>query len=275
MGRKEHKLQHDRIRSIAGLSMVELLIALFLGSLIVMTFYQLLITQNRTHTLYDDTAEMQQNLRAAMDRLSRDAMAAGCGKPSWSTINGVDASGWYNAGNGWAPYRVSTSGSNNNLDLIGCFNPTVSHLNADAAVGATAITLNNGEGANFNTSTLQDISIGAAENAKVMNVGGDTLTIDTNPAVGGNQGLLLLEPASSYACAVTWITYSLGADNTLYVDAHQGQGNQAVAQNIAAMTLTLTGKLLTINLTGRTAKPDRTTGQYITSPATNQVLLRN
>ena len=44
--------------------MVELLIALFLGSLIVMTFYQLLITQNKTHALYDDTAEMQQNLRA-------------------------------------------------------------------------------------------------------------------------------------------------------------------------------------------------------------------
>ena len=87
--------------------MVELLIALFLGSLMVMTFYQLLMTQNRTHSLYDDTAEMQQNLRAAMDRLSRDAMSAGLGKPSWSTINGMDASCWYNAGNAYTPYRVS------------------------------------------------------------------------------------------------------------------------------------------------------------------------
>jgi len=255
--------------------MVELLIALFLGSLVVLTFYQLLITQNKTYALYDDTAEMQQNLRAAVDRISRDAMAAGCGKPLWSTINGVDASSWYNAGNGWTPYRVSTNGSNNNLDLVGCFSPTVSHLNVDAAVSATTITLNSAEGGNFNTSNSQDISIGTAENAKVVFVSGDTLTIDTNPSMGGNQGLTLLEPANTYVCGVTWVTYSIGAGNVLYADAHQGLGNQAVAQDISAMTLTLTGKLLTINLTGRTAIPDRTTGQYITSQVTNQVFLRN
>jgi len=255
--------------------MVELLIALFLGSLIVMTFYQLLMTQNKTHALYDDTAEMQQNLRAAIDRLSRDAMSAGLGKPLWSTINGQDASPWYNGGNGWTAYSISANGTNNNLDLIGCFNSIVSHLNTDSAVGATVITLNSGEGSSFNTTTLQDMSIGAAENAKVMNVVGDSITIDTNPSAAGNQGLALLEPANTYVCVVTWLTYSIGANNTLYVDAHQGQGNQAVAQDISAMTLNLTGKLLTINLTGRTANPDRTTGQYVTSQVTNQVLLRN
>ena len=275
MGRKEYKLQHDSIRSIKGLTMVELLIALFLGSLITLTFYQLLITQNNTHARYDEAAEMQQNLRVAIDRISRDAMLAGLGKPSWSTINGMDASPWYNAGNGYRAYRIGVSGSNNTLDLIGCFNTIVSHLSADGAVGSTAINLNAGEGANFNTTTLQDISIGAAENAKVMSVTGDSLTIDTNPSVGGNQGLALLEPANTYACLVTWVTYSLGANNTLYIDSHQGQGNQAVAQDISAMTLSVTGKLLTINLTGSTANPDRTTGQYITSQVTNQVLLRN
>ena len=255
--------------------MVELLIALFLGSLIVLTFYQLLMTQNKTHSLYDDTGEMQQNLRAAMDRLSRDAMSAGLGKPSWTTINTVDVSGWYNAGTAYTPYRVTVNGANNNLDLIGCFGATVSHLSADAAVNQTTLNLNAGEGVNFNTTTLQDISIGAAENAKVTNVAADILTIDTNPTLGGNQGLLLVEPTNTYVCVVTWVTYSIGANDVLYIDAHQGQGNQAVAQDISAMTLNLTGKLLTINLTGRTAKPDTTTGQYITSQATNQVLLRN
>ncbi len=255
--------------------MVELLIALFLGSLVVLTFYQLLMTQNITHSRYDEAAEMQQNLRAAIDRISRDAMLAGLGKPSWSTINGMDTSSWYNAGNGYTAYRIGVSGSNNTLDLIGCFGTTVSHLNADAAVGATGVTLNSGEGANFNTTTLQDISIGAAENAKVMSVSADSLTIDTNPSVGGNQGLALLEPANTYVCVVTWLTYAIGLNNMLYLDAHQGQGNQAIAQDISAMTLSVTGKLLTITLTGKTANPDRTTGQYITSQVTNQVLLRN
>ena len=275
MGRKEYKLQHDRFRSVEGLTLVELLIALFLGSLIVLTFYQLLMTQNNTHSRYDEAAEMQQNLRVAIDRISRDAMLAGLGKPSWSTINGVDASSWYNGGNGYTAYRIGVSGSNNTLDLIGCFGTTVSHLNADAAVGATGVALNSGEGTNFNTTTLQDISIGAAENAKVMSVSGDSLTLDTNPSVGGNQGFVLLEPSNTYVCVVTWLTYAIGLNNMLYLDAHQGQGNQAIAQDISAMTLSVTGKLLTITLTGKTANPDRTTGQYITSQVTNQVLLRN
>ena len=105
-------------------------------------------------------------------------------------------------------------------------------------MGATTITLNNGEGANFNTTTLQDISIGAAENAKVMNVTAD-IAHDRHksrrwPAIRGSCSL---SRPIRYVCVVTWITYSLGADNVLYIDAHQGQGNQAVAQDISAMTL--------------------------------------
>ncbi len=281
MAGTKHKLEHNRFRSVKvgnagkGLTMVELLIALFLGSLLVLTFYQLLTTQNQTHAVYDDTSEMQQNLRAAMDRISRDTMMAGVGKPSWSTINGVDASSWFNAESGWRPYRVSSSDGNNALDLIGCFSPSMSHLSADRPVGATTLALNNGEGGNFNTSTLQDISIGAAENAKVTSVSGDLLAIDTNPNLPGNQGLAFVEPANTYICAVTWLTYSIGTNNVLYVDAHQGQGNQAVAQDISAMTITVSGRLLTIQLTARTANPDRTTGRYVTSQVTTGVFVRN
>ena len=102
------------------------------------------------------------------------------------------------SGPAYTPYSIGLVGTNNTLDLIGCFGATVSHLNADAAVNQTTLTLNNGEGVNSNTTTLQDISIGAAENAKVINVNADTLTIDTNPTTAGDPGLLLLEPANTY-----------------------------------------------------------------------------
>ena len=275
MDRKEYKLQYHRLRDIGAFTLIELLIGIVLSSVTAIVLYDLMTTQSRTYSIQDDIAEMQQNLRVAVERISRDMMMAGFGKPRWSTINGQDASAWYNVANTYTPYRITLSAGNNAIDIVGCVDTIVSQVNADAAVGATAITLSAGQGVNFNITTKQDINIGGAENAKVTAVAGDVLTIDTNPALAGNQGLQLVEPANTMVCLVKWVTYSLGANNGFYVDAHQGQGSQPVAQNITAMTLSISGNLLTIILTGRTRNPDRTTGQYITSQVTDNVFLRN
>jgi prepilin-type N-terminal cleavage/methylation domain-containing protein len=275
MDRKKRQLQHNCLRSIRGFTLIELLIGLALSCLIAVVLFELLSSQNRTYSIQDDISEMQQNLRVAVERISRDVMSAGLGKPSWSTINGVDASSWYNTTNAYTPYTITSSGGNNTIDIIGCIETTVSRLSADAAAGSVTITLSAGEGGNFNTTTKQEINIGAVENAKVTGVAGDTLTIDTNPSSGGNQGLLYAQPANTLVCLVKWVTYSLGGDHVLYINTHQGEGNQPLAQNITAMTISISGKLLTLNLTGSTSRPDRTTGQYMTTQVTNKVLLRN
>jgi prepilin-type N-terminal cleavage/methylation domain-containing protein len=275
MDRKKRQLQHNCLRSIRGFTLIELLIGLALSCLIAVVLFELLSSQNRTYSIQDDISEMQQNLRVAVERISRDVMSAGLGKPSWSTINGVDASSWYNTTNAYTPYTITSSGGNNTIDIIGCIETTVSRLSADAAAGSVTITLSAGEGGNFNTTTKQEINIGAVENAKVTGVAGDTLTIDTNPSSGGNQGLLYAQPTNTLVCLVKWVTYSLGGDHVLYINNHQGEGNQPLAQNITAMTISISGKLLTLNLAGSTSRPDRTTGQYMTTQVTNKVLLRN
>lgn len=275
MGRKKHQSEYYGFRGVGGFTLIELLVGIALTSVIVIFLYEFLTSQNRTYSLQDDIAEMQQSLRVAVERISRDMMMAGLGKPAWSTINGVSASAWYNSTNNYTSYNITASGGNNAIDIVGCIDGTVSRLAANAAVGATAISVNSGEGSNFNTTTAQDINIGAAENAKTTAVSGDTLTIDIDPSSGGNQGLQSAAPANSVVCLVKWVTYGVDADNNLTINTHQGAGNQPVAQNITGMTLSITGKLLTISLTGRTRNPDRSTGQYITTQVTNKVLLRN
>ena len=114
------------------------------------------------------------------------------------------------------------------------------------------------------------------ENAQVTAINGDQLTIDTSSIAPNNQPLAFTHPAGSVVCLVEWVTYSL-ASNVLYVHRHHGSGDtrQPVAEDITAMTISIAGKLLTINLTASTKNPDRTTGQYFTTSVTNNVLLRN
>jgi prepilin-type N-terminal cleavage/methylation domain-containing protein len=276
MDRKKHHPEYDSVRSVKGFTIIELMIAVVLGSVVVLILYEMLSSQTRIYTLQDDMAEMQQNLRVAVERLSRDLTMAGFGKPAWSTINQVDASAWYNSGSSYRPYGITVSGTNNTIDIVGCTETVVAHLNGNAAAGSTAVTLQAGEGALFNTTTKSDINIGSVENAKVQSLAGDTLTIDIDPASGGNQGLQYDHGTDSLVCLVKWVTYSLGAtDNVLYMDEHQGAGNQPIAQNITAMTISVSGNLLTLTLTGRSRNTDKWTGQYITSQVINKILLRN
>ncbi len=275
MGRKNDKFHHNRFRDLAGFSLIELLIGLVLSTIIAVVLYELLTTQNRTYSVQDDIAEMQQNLRVAIERVSRDVMTAGLAKPPWSSINGADASSWYSSASGYPSLGLTTIATGQSINMVGCFEGTVAYLNAAAAAGSTSLTLTAAAGDSFNTSTKQDINVGGMENAKITAVAGSTLTIDRDPVAGGAQGFLYDHPANSIVCLVKWVTYWVGNDNVLYVNTHQGDGDQPVALNITAMTVSLSGKLVTITITGRTRNPDRTTGQYFTSQVTNKVLMRN
>jgi Tfp pilus assembly protein PilE len=275
MGRKKHSLKQLSFGNVKGVTFIELMIGVVLVSVVVIILYEMLTSQSRTYVLQDDLAEMQQNLRVGVEKVSRDLTMAGFGKPRWSTINQADASAWYNGGSNYKSYNISAAGSNHTIDMVGCIDAMVGHASGNVAAGSTTITLQAGEGASFNTTTRRDINIGCVENGKIQAVAGDVLTVDMDPAAGGNQGLQFDHGADTLVCAVKWVTYSVGVDNVLYMDEHRGDGNQPIAQNITGMTVGASGNLLTLTLTARTRNPDRTTGLYVTSQVTNRIRPRN
>jgi hypothetical protein len=184
-------------------------------------------------------------------------MAAGLG-PQSSTINGQDASAWYNAGNNWKPYNITAA----SIDIIGCAQ-TLATLSAQAASGANTLSLAAGQGANF--SAAQNISIAGVENAVVQSVAGDVLTLTAN--------LTLTHPAEATVYPLQWVTYSIPG-NVLSVNQHDGNGPQAVAGNITAMPITesvVDPKALTVSLTGTTASATAP----VASTVTDTVYRRN
>lgn len=258
-----------------GISLVELMVAVTVSTILALVLYQMAGTHSRIYSIQDDVTETQQNLRIAVERISRDLKMAGLGKPSWSEINGYDLTWWYNSANGYRASHVTESGTGHVIDIVGCIDGSEQTLGANAATGSTTLTLQKGDGSLFNATSKSDISIGNIENAKVRSVSGDLLTIDTDPAAPGNQGLHFDHSDGTTVCNVRWMTYSRDEHNNFTVDEHRGAGNQPVAQNITGLSFSVTGNLVSFTFTGRSQKPDRTTGQYTVFQVAGKVLMRN
>lgn len=260
---------YSRGREIRGVSLIEVLVGLLLASIVALALYELLASQQRTYSLQDDVSEMQQNLRVAIERISRDLTMAGFGKPAWSTINNNDLSVWYNSANAYRPLRTGAT-----LDIIGCSGtPDATIASTDLTTTPATVTLNETAkevGERFNATTRSDISIGGRENTKVIGVAGNVLTIDPKPSSSHAPGTEIF--------VVRHTTYSAGNSGgvpVLLINEHLGAGQQALCQFITSLNVTVSGDVVTAYLVGRTRNPDRTTGKHITSTVRTNVVLRN
>jgi len=267
METKKDRVIYRYIRNIKGLSVIELMLAMFLGSIILFASLDVLSSQDKVFNTQYDISGAQHNIRIAMKRLSNDLMAAGFGKPSWTTINensGLDFSVRYTGGN---------------LDIVGCLGAPGGYLASNVSAGATTITLKTGNGSNFNTTSRSDIKIGDGENAKIISISSDTLTIDTDPTLSGTQGLSYTYNANTEVYLVKWVTYSIDNSNTskplLKIDEHQGAGAQTIAEYVDSMTITISGNVVDLTLKDRTKNRSKTTGQYVLSEMANKIVMRN
>ncbi len=62
----------------SGFSLVELLIAIAISGIILAAVSSVFIMQNKSYSVQEQVAEMQQNARAAMDIMTREIRMAGC-----------------------------------------------------------------------------------------------------------------------------------------------------------------------------------------------------
>ena len=258
--------------------MVVLAIAGFLG----IGVWALMQAQNKTYTVQDNASQMQQNLRAAVDRMSRDLLVAGQGPQTAVTGNT-----WYTAGNNWQPYWITLNGTpvttnGTQLDMIGCTTddgdagatPTMAQVAAaGVASGAMTIPLAGAPPAGFTVNSY--ITIGGLEGGKITVVGANSITI--------NRSLTYAYSSGTLVAPVQWITYSV-VGGTLMRNKNDGTGNVPLAYYV---TLTVSqvnapnvtgnppvtapdGGSVQITLTGQAPGPNG-----VTYSATNTVHLRN
>ena len=96
------------------------------------------------------------------------------------------------------------------------------------------------------------------ENAKVSAVSGNQLTVDTNPGLAGNQGLIRSHGQWSEVGKINVISYELFTSETPVVLKRKENGGafEPVAADISNLQAAVNGKNTNLVLTARTAAPD-------------------
>jgi hypothetical protein len=267
METEKNRTFYSNIRNIRGLSIIELMLGIFLSSIILFVALDVLSSQDKVFNTQYDISDSQHNIRIAMKRLSNDLMSAGFGRPSWTTVNG------------YSNINFSVRYSGGYLDIAGCLDSPKGILASSVSAGSSSITLKTGQGSNFNTTDKSDIKIGDGENVKIVGISGDTLIIDADPTLSGDQVLKYSYNADTEVYIVKWVTYSIDNSNTskpvLKMDEHRGAGAQTIAEYVDSMNVSISGNAVDITLTGRTKNPSKTTGQLVGSVMTNKIIMRN
>jgi len=255
-------MRYSKLYGEGGFTLIELLISMALALVIIASLSSTFVIQRKTYDTQEQMAEMTQNSRAAIDIITREIRMAGYGAPNSNLSSWID---WVSGVTfGTEPVVIEDGAGASGSDIIhiaACFDGPSGSLGNAASAGDTSIALESGEGGDFNTTTKKLIRIGQSENAFITGISGDTLTIDTDPGTGGNQGLKNSHATGEPVSIVKVVSYSIVQETdgsyVLKRDENVGAGRQPVAENIVDLQMTQAGDTIEINpLTARTGKRD-------------------
>lgn len=280
-----------------GFTLVEILVALLITSILVTVIYNFFIRQHHAYTVQDQVIEMEQNARAAMDMIRRDLRMAGYHAMGEELLENLDIFVPSNIIPGYPlpvilnnePIKI-TQGSGGVSDMITFLTIQPKHnnfatLDQIANVGDTNIILKAGEGAEFTVNDM--IHIGAcSEYAKVTAISGDELTVEV---ISENKKLAQEHKMETPVSKISVVSYAVikDADGTSVLKRWECENKakncdqyQPVAENITDMQIDkdgTTGEIL-ITLTSQTDRPDykfQPNNGYRTYTANARIMARN
>lgn len=259
-------MQNSTENSERGFTLIELLIAMAIALVVITSISSAFISQRKTYAIQEQIAEMTQNGRAAMAMMSSEIRMTGYGAPTSDLSTWID---WVTGVTMDSNPKIEDGGSDPDIiHIAACFDGSVVTLSAAASEGDTSLSVS--DGSEFNTTKKKVIRIGDLENAVVMGISSDTLTIDTDPTTAGNQGLENDYESGDSVCIVKVISYSIVEETedsktvyTLKRNENLGAGRQPLAENIIDLQITQVGNTIDINpLTAQTDKRDPDYSQY-------------
>jgi type IV pilus assembly protein PilW len=205
------------LRNKNAVTLIELLVALVLSSILTAALYQVFISQQNMYTVQDQVADMQQNVRTAMGQMTKEIRMAGYGGNSLSIFGHI---------NGFTD--IITPGSNT-ITII--FADQVGVLKESAAKAAQQLKVTNSR--IFNADKKKYLCLNGLNNYSVQSVADDTIMLTTPLAEG--------HPIHQPVYLVKAISYYLGVSGVKTVlrrNENTGGGGQPVADNIEGLEFT-------------------------------------
>lgn len=204
-----------------GVTLIELLVVLVISSILVGALYRTFVGQQKTYTVQEQVVDMQQNVRVAIDRMSRDLRMAGYGGNFLTVFGNVN--GFSNI---ITPVDNANNIGNNDDKITIILADQVGVLTSNVAKTNTQLNVSSA-GQLFNNGTKRYLNLNGQNNYSVSSVSGSTITLTTALA----EDHLANEPVY----LVKAITYDLGTSDgkpTLRRYENTGGGSQPLAENI-------------------------------------------
>ena len=197
-----------------GLTLIELLVALVLSSILTAVLYRAFISQQKTYTVQDQVADMQQNVRFAMGQMKREIRMAGYGGDILSIFGNV---------NGFT--NIVTPASDAITIILA---NEVGTLKQNAAKGTNQLKVTNAR--MFNTDKKKYLCLNGLNNYLVQSVTEDTIVLGTPLAED--------HPIHQPVYLVKAISYYIGLSGgkpVLRRNENTGGGGQPLAENIEGL----------------------------------------
>jgi prepilin-type N-terminal cleavage/methylation domain-containing protein len=213
---------HIPLRQNKGITLIELLVALVITGILVAAVYRTFTSQQKTYTVQEQVVDMQQNVRAGINRMMREIRMAGFGTVSMVLPVTLGGKTFNDVVNPDTPVAgsltiVSATGSTT-LALAGI--PASNKITVNSLTDSQGNTL-------FDTGDKRYISIGGVESYTITNIAGTTITLSGT--------LTYNHPVGTPVFGVRAISYQVGVVDgipTLLRDENTGAGGQALADNI-------------------------------------------
>jgi prepilin-type N-terminal cleavage/methylation domain-containing protein len=204
-------------RKKKGLTLIELLIALVLSSILIAALYRIFISHQKNYTVQDQVADMQQNARIAMGQMTKEIRMAGYGGDILSVFGNI---------NGFT--NIITPASNS-ITIILAFEIGV--LKQNTPMGANQLSMTNAS--KFNTDKKKYLCLNGLNNYLVQSVIEDRIILAAPLAEGHpiNQPVYLVKAISYYLGLSSGKTVLRRNENT-------GGGGQPLAENIESLEFT-------------------------------------
>ncbi len=205
-----------------GMTLVELLIVLVVCSILIAAMFGSFINQQKSYAIQDQVVDMQQGLRSAIDRMTREIRMAGYGGDILETFGTV---------NTFSHIITPVNGAHDSITILVA--DEVARLSQNAPAGSTQLVLSNSNV--FNLGNRRYLCLQGRNNYLVQAVTGSTVTLATplqeDHLINESVGL------------VRAITYRIDPNTTNLVrDDHTGQNteDQILAENVEDMQIRYT-----------------------------------
>ncbi len=196
-GKQHHKSRMGE----RGITLVELMVAVMIAMVVVAAGYTIMVSTERASTVNDQTSQMQQNARIALELVSRDIQLAGFG------FNGAIG----NCTNALVPLDNNVAGADTGPDSLRVAVPTtLGTLNGPVSGPTTTLVLTGGSIAPFTPDFAVNsiVSVNGAASATVSAIAGDTLTLASPGIIAPAQF-----PSGATVYWLRCMTYAIGTTN--------------------------------------------------------------